>query len=287
MNKVAHRISTPKHHNKAKAESFTEKHRCITAIKLLCQLSRAVQLHRAASMSFLGGEPFLGTRLEQLQEDIHTILLLLRETTCRGILSKEELSTLDDNWNTILVGWQQDHFMQNFEFHSHVIEELKKLLRHCRQQLIPATEQHLPPNQLLHFLLEPLFDNTESIAKLRSLFSSTTLIKASGKDVLARISYLLREISEQNELLYRDLTVLEPRFPQLALPQQFKHQEKTLHRLLFSVRIQILETPEIHLRGDALFELANEFIDNRWKGLEQGLNIIQQSAFDGLINNTL
>ena len=286
MNLATHRISTKKHYNEAKAKNFTEKQRCITAIKLLCQLTKAVQHHRGASMAYLGGEEFFMPQLEQLQEDIHTILLLLKETVGCHALTEEDLAALDANWNTILVGWQQDQFMHNFEFHSHVIDELKKLLRHCREELIPDTENRLQFEQLLRFLLETLFDNIESMAKLRGLSTNAAVVKACGQDAHSRISFLLKEIPEQNQQIITELNALKPFYRHLTTLEQLKLQEKSLHRLLLSIQIQILDTPDITINGSTLFNLATDIINSRWKELGQGIEIVDQSVFDGLVFNS-
>lgn len=287
MNLATHKIGANKPHNEAKVKAFADKQRCVTAIKLLCQLTRAVQHHRGASMAYLGGEKFFMPQLERLQEDIHSILVLLKDTVGGCALSSDDLATLDDNWDTILVGWQQDQFMHNFEFHSHVIDELKKLLRHCRQALIPETDQRQHLIQLLRFLLESLFDNIESMAKLRGLSTNAAVVKACGQDAHSRISFLLKEIPEQNQQIIAELNQLKPFYHHLPTLEQLKLQEKSLHRLLLSIQIQILDTPDITISGSSLFNLATDIINSRWHELGQGIQIVDQSIFDRLVFTTV
>ena len=283
MNPATHRVGAQTHHDEAKATAFKDKRRCLTAIKLLCQLTKAVQHHRGASMAYLGGEKFFMPQLEQLQEDVHTILVLLKETVGGHALAAEELANLQANWNTILVGWQQDQFMHNFEFHSHVIDELKKLMRQCRQTLIPEIDTRPHFVQLLRFLLDNLFDNIESMAKLRGLSTNAAVVKACGKDAHSRISFLLKEVPEQNQQLMAMLSDLKPFYGHLPSLEQLKLQEKSLHRLLLSIQIQILDTPDITINGSTLFNLATDIINSRWHELGQGIQIVDQSIYDGLV----
>lgn len=283
MNLASHVIGAKTNHNEAEVQSFTQKQRCITAIKLLCQLTKAVQHHRGASMAYLGGEQFFMPQIEQLQENIHTILVLLKDTVNSEALTAEDLENLQDNWNTILMGWQHDQFMHNFEFHSHVVDELKKLLRQCRQSLIPDTDHRQHFVHLLRFLLDNLFDNIESMAKLRGLSTNAAVVKACGQDAHTRISFLLKEVPEQNQQLMAMLGDLKPFYNHLPTLEQLRLQEKSLHRLLLSIQIQILDTPDITINGSTLFNLATDIINSRWHELGQGIQIVDQTIFDALV----
>lgn len=238
-------------------------------------------------MAHLGGEQMYLPRIERLQEDIHTILLLLKETTGNHTLTEEDITTLDANWNTILMGWQQDELMQNFEFHSHVVDELKKLLRHCRQELIVGNEHRLHFEQLMRFLLETLFDNIESLAKLRGLSANAAVIHNSGHDTQSRIAFLLKEIPEQNRHIISELNALQPFYRHLNTLENLRLQEKSLHRLLLNIQIQILDSPDITTNGDALYYLATDIINSRWNELIQGIEVVDQSVFDGLVLQSL
>ena len=282
MNQAAHAIGAIIRHNEAAVTSFTDKQRCLTAIKLLCQLTRAVQHHRGASMAFLGGEQVFMPQLHQLQEDVHNILVLLKNTVGGHSLQPDEFTYLSTNWETILVGWQNDQIMHNFEFHSHVVDQLKKLLRQCRKTLMPSSEHHHFA-RLLRFLLDNLFDNIESLAKLRGLSTNAAIVRACGVDAQSRISFLLKEIPEQNQQIMTLLDDLKPFYSHLPTLEQLKLQEKTLHRLLLSIQIQILDTPDITINGPSLFNLATDIINTRWRELGQGLQIIDQSIFDDLV----
>ncbi len=81
------------------------------------------------------------------------------------------------------------------------------------------------------------------------------------------------------------LEELKPFYSHLPNLEQIKMQEKTLMRLLLSIQIQILETPDITINGPTLFNLATDIINSRWRELGHGIQIIDQTIFDGLVYN--
>lgn len=289
MKILKHNFGTVIHQNDAKLDNFNQHCQLLTTIKLLCQLTKAAQQHRGATMAYLSGDHSYLEQTEHLQSDIETILLILEKNESMIISQgfNKQFSELLTNWQTIKLAWQNDTIINNFQFHSHFIELLKKQIRQTTSSLLTA-EQRDPPSTyltpLIDLLLHQLFDNIEALAQLRGLSTNAAIIHACGQEFHSRISFLLKDIPKQNNLLITSSQSL----PKSARPtksiEAIKHYEKSLQRLLLSIKIQILESPSITIDSLKLFGLATEIIDQRWNALTNDLQIFDRYIFDQLLS---
>jgi hypothetical protein len=257
----------------------------LTAIKLLCQSTKAIQHHRGATMAWLSGEESYSTSIKLLQSDIQKIFNLIKhiQKTHPYTITEADLDNMTSNWNSILIGWTRDSVMQNFEFHCHLVEVLKRALRHCDKALIERLPHSHHNNELTSLLFNNLYDHIESLARLRGLSTNAAIIKACGQDSKAKLSYLLKDIPKQQQEIITYSQKLVPNFDVSPIFQLIESNEKDLRRLLFSIQIQILESSEINMDSYSLFQLATDIIQNQWHCLGQGIHLVDQFIFDDLI----
>ncbi|WP_101758377.1 hypothetical protein [Oceanicoccus sp. KOV_DT_Chl] len=282
MNTIAHTFGVDDHQNDATATAFHQQRLFLTTIQLLCRLTRAVQHHRGGSMAYLSGDQTFLNQLNQCQSHIQTLFSTLQLTQDFTQLH-EALINLANNWETIRLGWEHDGVMHNFEFHSHLLDEIKKLMRQCMQSLLTDSRINHRHKQLLQLQLGQAFDNIESLARLRGLSTNAAIIKACGEESHARISFLLKVIPEQNQQLLKQYLQLKTEGFKIDGIEVIKQQSKSLNRLLLSIQIQILESDQININGSELFSLATEIIEQRWQALGQGLQLVEHNHFDSLI----
>lgn len=279
---AVHTIDTSSIHNDALIYAFNQQNRCLTSIKLLCELTKSAQQHRGATMGYLSGEPAFMEKIEQLQLSIERTLLFLQQLDDNqsGCIPKEQLLNISNDWKTILIGWRDDQVMHNFEFHCHLIDTLNKLIRHCvSNQLMP----HLNSNgQDQQFLLDTLFvqlpNTIESLAMLRGLSTNVAVIKACGTDSHAKMSYLLKEIPRQHKALIKALSQLMPDITTI------KNSQKLLYKFILTIQMSILDSPEITANGSTLFSMSTDIINSLWFTVDQGLQKVENLSYQLLIN---
>ena len=282
MKTAVHTIDTEMTQNKAVVETFEMNTRCFTNIKLLCQLTKAVQQHRGATMGFLSGEPAFFNQIESLQSKIDKIFLLLNHLgDCNEpIIPIDQLNNIANDWTTILIGWRDDHLLHNFEFHGHLIDTLNKLIRYCMSTyiLVFLDNSDENPRHLLDTILVQLPNTTESLAKIRGLSTNVAVIKACGTESHAKISYLLKAIPEQSKQLVHSLEHLMPDITTI------KDHQKEIHRFIITIEMSILNSTEITTNSSQLFAFSTEIIDAHWHVVDLGLQKIENLCYQQLLS---
>lgn len=282
MTSALHSIDAGTNQNDALVYAFNQQQQCLASIKLLCQLTKAAQQHRGATMGYLSGEPAFLDQIERSQVSIGRILLFLHQldNSRQASIPIEQLVNISNDWKTILVGWRDDQVLHNFEFHCHLIDTLNKLIRHCmHSHLLPHLNSQGQDQQLL---LETLFaklpTTIELLAMLRGLSTNVAVIKACGTDSHAKISYLMKEIPRQSKQLVQSISQLLPDVTTI------KNSQKLLYKFILTIQMSLLDSPEITANSSTLFALSTELIDSHWLVIDQGMQKIEQLSFQLLIN---
>lgn len=266
----------------ATAEAFQRFNRGIYTIKLLGRLTTAVQQHRGSTMGYLSGEPAFLPRITRLQSKIARILQLLADLERKpgdGITG-DTLLHIQSDWKTIVLGWQEDQILHNFEFHGHLVDALNRSLKHCMQaHLAPALAASTTPiGPRLETLFVQLPHTIELLATLRGLGTNVAVIKACGTDSHQKIAFLLKEIPRQ----HKRLLAAQDAIPEL---HALKSQRQALYKFLLTIQVSILDNPEISVDSTFLFRLSSDVIDAHWHALEQGIQDVETLGYDLLLDN--
>lgn len=269
---------------KPMSRSLKQLTRTITTIKLVCSLTKAVQQHRGSTMGYLSGAPKFLPQAEKLQANIERILAILSDIDAEpdGCIPKDVMQNIHNDWKTILVGWQDDQVMRNFEFHCHLVDSLNKLLRYCmKEQLTPYLQVEGNNYQaLLETLFIQLPNNIELIATLRGLSTNVAVIKACGTDSHNKISFLLKEIPKEHKLL---LKLIDNFIPGLMA---IKDQQKELYKFLLTIQMTILDAPNVTADSASVFKMSTDLINVHWNAMDQGIQFVEHVGYQAMIDNT-
>ncbi len=266
-------------HNKTEDEAniqvFLNHCQRISITKLLCLLTQAIQQHRGASTAVLSGDiSFLSLAVKR-QENIQRMLSLLAHVNndAAGVITPLAIDNIINEWKTILIGWRQDQLMDNFQFHSHLVESLHKLIRaNMIEQLLPelsVEDEAVKPLFKVIFIKLPQLN--EYLAILRGLCADVSVRRECGKSSKARIAYLLKLVRKESDGVLRLLEQVAATLKSVPAVDIITGQKKYLNRLLVTIEVTILESAEIHAHGGHLFDMATDIIDAYWLAIEQGI----------------
>ena len=269
---------------------FNEQLHCLPIIKLFNRVTKSVQKHRASSIACLGGDRGYETRVEQLQKQIDKQLLLLNNFVhfSPKILTIKQLSSIQQDWHTIKVGWRHDSIIENFEFHGHLIDQIQGLIRNLCFHHFPEIENgriargEVDSSQtiLLQCILQDIPDNIELIGKLRGLSVHATSTKLCDEAMQIRLEFMVKQSREQYRRLAATLKKLGPNIaiiPNLGKVEPFQVK---LDDLLSIVEVEIMKSKRVIAKTDVVFNRSTEIIDLLWAVTEQGLDAVEKSIYD-------
>lgn len=270
--------------NNARALIFLQQNHCVTSTKLLCQLTKKIQQHRGFSTGFLSGEKSFFTLSQKLQRNIETTLNLLKthNKSPYNTLSKEDINNINNGWKTISIDWKNDQISHNFEFHSHLIEILKKLIRHCAQEYLLRPKVHSSTSYpaLIEMLFSQIPENTESLAIIRGLSTNITTTKTCTENNRSRLIFLLKSAQGKNNKLIESIKNLANDYKQIPSISTLKSHQNNFYAFSQGIHTNLINNSSTNENSTVLFRLSTTIIDAYWLALEQGLQAIDQFLYD-------
>lgn len=264
-------------------------------IKQINRLISGIQRHRGMSMSLLaGGETFrneINELQHQLQRRIAALDIIARNTG--DLLSDSDKENLNNAWTTIRDNWQQDHLVDNFELHSHFIEQLLAIVGTLSQRLIESLSEwqtnaddinsnnatyprSFKQIEVVNFVADQTPTMIELIAKIRGLSSHATTVGTVEYSQDRKLRYLIECARKQNEKLRhqseRLKTLTDKYMPALTNIKTF--EMKLLH-LFDLVERDVLGGTTMKTKSQQLFELASEIISAYDTIINQGWDLIR------------
>lgn len=287
MNNVMPINGAKKQYDTEDAKAFINKIQCITSVKLICQLTQAVQQHRGATLGYLSGEDAFLSIAERQSQMIDKLFAsyLLHNGFSADLPGPVEVSNSLDSWQVIKFDWQSDELLHNFEFHSHLVDNLKKIIRgHMRDTLMPDRHTMAPGYELL---LETVFitlpNTIEELAKLRGLSTNAAVVQACGSDSHTRLSFLLKDIPRLLLALEQALENIIEDYPEFDVIRPGRGQQRRLNALLKKINTNILNSRKIQEDSTQLFRAATDIIDAFWLSMEMAIQRMEQLQYRSFI----
>jgi hypothetical protein len=287
----------------------------LTALNLIRQLNKlvsAVQRHRGVTMALLSGNDRSGKDgsgndqpsnvaanglvvedLEQLQQQVQRRLQFLMQTCvgCDYLLPRAERDRILNAWATICNDWQGDALLDNFELHSHFIEQLLQLMASLSRSIRPplvearlgdevgvgvlseASEEQL---KLQTFICTKVPEIVEQFAKIRGLATHCAVVRVCEKNENQKLRFWLQCARDLNANMLETIEALpEVVKSEMSSLADMKSFEFKLMFFLNSIDRDVLGGDKVSASASALFELGTEIIDAYVVGVRDGIAFLQ------------
>lgn len=277
--------------------SYRQRQDALSLIRQLNHMAKAVQRHRGMSMAMLAGSTLFQGDFNVLQRQVERRLASLEVFAAQtgGLLLPRDKENLHNAWHTIRADWQGDDVIDNFELHSHFIEQLQGMIAGLARalerpvsvvtaakagiELIAEDDKGYPKMfkqiELLNFAARQVPMMVEEVARIRGL---ATYAAAKGECDYhhdRKLRYAISCARASNEKLRHQAGRLESLLTGAPISlAMIKAYELKLMFLLGTVEMDILSGTTISADSHNLFKLATEIIDVYLKMVEDAMDLI-------------
>lgn len=276
---------------------FTRRESTLSLISQLNRIVIAVQRHRGISMGLLAGNSVFEKDFKALQQQLEKRITLFEffSTKSQGIIGEKDLQNIRMAWQTIRDGWQGDRLSDNFELHSHFVEQifviiqvLAKSLETPMQSALASASADDAKNddgiyprsakkiEVLSFICSQLPVMIEYMAKIRGLATYCAALGETDDELCRKLRYFIDCARERNEKIRhcagRLQQISEGWMTSLSLINEL---ETKFVYLLSLIESSLLSKGQVKSSASQLFDLATSIIDAYWKIVEEGLYVVR------------
>lgn len=249
-------------------------------------------------MALLAGSNLFQGDFLVLQRQVERRLTSLEVFAAQtGLLSARDKANLHNAWHTIRADWQGDDVIDNFELHSHFIEQLQSMIAGLAKFLekpvsvimAEKTKLELPDEdataypkmfkqiELLNFAARHVTTMAEQVGRIRALSTYAAATGFCDYHHDRKLRYALSTVRTANEKLRHQSERLESllggALPSLAM---IKTYELKLMFLLNTVEADVLSGMTITTNSHHLFKLATEIIDVYLKVVDDAMSLVSR-----------
>lgn len=289
-------------------QAYNERLLALTMIKQLMHLCRDTQKHRGLGMGLLAGNDHFAERFELLQQQMarRVVLLSAFANKPENPINASDIDKIVNAWETIRAGWHDDSVLENFQFHSHFIEQLLLMVMRIAECLrepltqvlasatvssvntegeitsVQPVAYHKPHQQILHdelllFICRKVPNIIEYAGKLRALSTHAATVGYAIDEHDKKLNYVCQciktnkiEVLDQAQQLN---TQLGHQIPSLLV---MKTYEFKLDAFIDKMNNNVIGQKKITVSSDDLFAKATEIIDVYWRVVDDGLDVLHR-----------
>ncbi len=276
------------------SKALEERVALFSLIEQLAYLCRGVQRHRGYSMGLLAGNRSFLHEFDRLQEQLarRVKLIVTFAHPPRECLTESDVEQLHYAWNTIQDNWQDDSVLENYELHSHFVEQLlsliTKLTEKVKQPFIVTisdilgekTEETTPDiknnyQSLLFFSSNQLPRFIEMLGKVRALSVHAAATGYCEIEQKNKLNYLLKCVRQKKQAIVESADYLQKRItinlPALLTIRTYGYK---LDLLIDKINKDIIDSPKIAVKSENIFDLMTDIIDSYWAVSDGGLALL-------------
>lgn len=264
------------------ASEYHRQKAVLTAIMLLNQLIRSVQRHRGVTLALLAGNGVFIEDLALLQRQIERRIEAL-PVLCRdfaNMITTQELDNIQQSWITISKDWENDALLENFEFHSHFIEQLIQMINRFSQTLeasiVETDSRHADYALLLKLICRRAPEMIEYVARIRGLATHAAVISECQDSHQQKLQYWIQFGRKLNSEIVTQLasqtaaTRLE-----MGNMGQMKSYEFKLLLFLNTIERDVLAPKQVEADASVIFKMGSDIIDAYVEAVKDGIRFLQ------------
>lgn len=266
--------------------SYRQRHAILTLMRQLNRLISAIQRHRGVSLAHLAGDGLFMDDVTQVQAQVNQRLTVLKHSVdvFDLLVSSHQQQNIQHGWNTVCHDWQGDALLENFEYHSFLIDQLLQLNANFGRQLEPSllAASDLESDQsgsaddaVLRLVCRQVPELIENLARIRGLATHAAVVHQCDDDHQKKLLYWLQCAQRQNSELIATVDVLESGIKNAWRSlSELKNYELKLAFFLNTVTKDIIQGDCCQADARQLFALGSEIIDAYVEGVDGGISLL-------------
>lgn len=174
-----------------------QRQHCLQVCHELVQLTVHLQQHRGITLAILGGDVFFEDRLGHIKRNVINALQNLQKIR-QDLIPEEQWQALCSEWFTVNHHWRQDSALQNFEIHTHLIQQLLRLFKGFQQGalFVSLDRSH---QEMARLTLGELPELLETAAQIRGIGTHRLVSQAVETEFADRLRFLSRYFTRATE----------------------------------------------------------------------------------------
>ncbi len=274
-------------------QAYRERQSILTLMRQMNRLVSAVQRHRGVSLAHLAGDGLFMEDVEQVQAQIVRRLMVLRKSIegFEHLVSESDQQNIQHGWHTVTHDWEQDALLENFEYHSFLIEQILQISaglgRRLEEplQLVSGVEaqQFYQEDPLLPLVCRKLPEQIEQLARIRGLATHAAVVSECDTEHDKKLQYWLQCAERQNRDLLLQIESLDSSIKsQWRSLLELKNYELKLAFFLNTIKKDILHGDCSKADARQLFTLGSEIIESYVNAVDGGITLLQVRLEDEL-----
>ncbi|MYM64657.1 hypothetical protein [Pseudomaricurvus sp. HS19] len=284
-------------HEKLQLEAMTRTYRerrsVLVLMRQLNRLISAIQRHRGVSLAHLAGDGLFMEDVHQVQAQVAKRLLVLRSSVddFEALVSTREQQNIQHGWNTVTHDWEGDALLENFEYHSFLIDQLLQLdvalgrrLEEPLQVAAGLLQQELyKEDDILPLVCRRMPEQIEQLARIRGLATHAAVVNECDGEHDKKLQYWLQCAERQNRELMQQIDTLEGNLKSnWRTLTELRNYELKLAFFLNTIKKDILHGDCRKADARQLFTLGSEIIEAYVEAVDGGITLLHVRLEDEL-----